>query len=817
VSAVAYWAVLVRNRLLIFLCTALVTAAVAVYTYRQTPVFSAAASLRIQDRQPNLPDIYRDVSAGVAGSEIATELQVLGSRVLKEDAASALNLQVRILDPQRVARDDLIRNITASPNAPEAQYRLVRSQQGRFAVYVVDSLRELAVSGPDHSVRLPGISFELTPKAFQYEQLILGVSSLATAVDVLSAVSVDQPSRDANILTLTYTDTDSLIARQVPNTIAAQYVARRKQLERSEAGSAARFLREQLERVTSELANAEDDFRRYREREQVLDPQVQTSGEVTRLIAKESERSTLEAERQALQKSLAQIDSASARPGSPSQYRRLIGLPFLLRNEAASALLSALIAAENDRASLVSATAEDPDVRVLTAKISDLQEQLHTITTTYLQGLGNQVAALDSTLNGFGRELSAIPGKQLAYARLDRNVKGLETVYDLLQSRLKEAEIAEAVEDASVQVVDSAVTPLAPSSPQPLINLAAGLAVGLMFGVAVACIREYRDRSVHSRRDVLVATGVPVLGLIPRLPKSRGRVPLIMGRQGLNSGMHQAAGIGNGRHAGHERFTFLGMSPARATASRPSDDHPGSRPVTAPGVELTISQWTNAVAEAYSLLLTNITFARTPPPKSVVITSPLAEDGKTTCAVNLAITLALRGSRPLLMDADLRRGVIHTALDSDRAPGLSEVLSNKLPFEEAVRTIRVGQHGGSLHFLTTGAIPGNPTVLLQSAEFPALLGRLKAEYDMIIIDSPPANIISDASVLGLNADVALVVARAGMTESAALTYAVEQLTRLGVPLLGVVLNDINFDKDSVYDASYRSHGASQYLNASVDS
>jgi capsular exopolysaccharide synthesis family protein len=802
-----YWGVLVRHRLLILICTVLVTGAVAAYTYHETPLFSSWASLRLQDRQPNLPDIYRDMSTGAQGSEMATELQVLGSRALKEDAAKTLRLQVRVYDPPRVARDALIQDITVLPDAPALTYQLVRGTDGRFAAFIADSSKPIAVSGPDRRIKLPGVSFALTAGASGYQQLVIGVSTLATAVDGLAGVSVTQPSPDANILTLSYSDPDSLIARQVPNTITASYVARRRLMERAEAGSTARFLREQLERVAAELASAEDQFRQYKEREHVLDPDVQTSSEVTRLISKQSERSTLEAERQALEKSLAEIDSIGARPGSPSPYRSLTGLPFLLRNEAASALLSALIQAESERASHVSATAADPDVQVLTAKITDLERQLHTITRTYLQGLNNQVAALDSTLSGFGRELSGIPRKQLAYARLERNVKGLESVYDLLQSRLKEAEIAEAVEDASVQVVDSAVTPLGPSSPQPLINLAAGVAVGLMFGIGLACIREYRDRSVHSRHDVLVATGIPVLGLIPRLPKGRGRVPLIAGRRRLKSG----ANPGNGRHHEEKRFAPPEVSEAVPPSGRTLE------PATQSPVELTISQWTNAVAEAYSLLLTNITFARSaPPPKSVVITSPLAEDGKTTCAVNLAITLALRGSRPLLIDADLRRGVIHASLGADRAPGLSEILTNRASFEEAVRTISVGDHGGELQFLTTGSVPANPTVLLQSPAFPALLGRVTAEYDMVIIDSPPANIISDASVLGLSADVALVVARAGMTESAALSYAVEQLNRLGVPLLGVVLNDIDFDKDAVYDASYRSHGASRYLSASSD-
>jgi uncharacterized protein involved in exopolysaccharide biosynthesis len=98
-----YWGLLVRNKWLIAGCATVVTLAVALYTYWQTPVFSAVASLQLQDRQPNLPDIYRTAAAGRAGSEIATELQVLGSRALKEDAAAALSLQLRVLEPRRVA------------------------------------------------------------------------------------------------------------------------------------------------------------------------------------------------------------------------------------------------------------------------------------------------------------------------------------------------------------------------------------------------------------------------------------------------------------------------------------------------------------------------------------------------------------------------------------------------------------------------------------------------------------------------------------------------------------------------------------------
>jgi capsular exopolysaccharide synthesis family protein len=216
--------------------------------------------------------------------------------------------------------------------------------------------------------------------------------------------------------------------------------------------------------------------------------------------------------------------------------------------------------------------------------------------------------------------------------------------------------------------------------------------------------------------------------------------------------------------------------------------------------------------------VTNISFARTQPPtKVVVITSPVAAEGKTTCAVNLAITLALRGSKALLVDADLRRGVVHALLGAERSPGLSEVLARNLPVRDAVRSIKVGDQGAQLHFLPTGRVPSNPSALLESPAFQAMIQQLRDEYDTIILDAPPVNIISDASILGLNADAVLMVARSGVTDAAALRYGVEQLTRVGVPLLGVVLNDIDFKREAMYDPSYRSYTANPYAGSAGES
>jgi capsular exopolysaccharide synthesis family protein len=781
----------------------LALAAGTIYTLRQEPTYQSSATLRIQERQLSISEVYQTLSTGVAGSDLGTEMEVLASRAIREDAVNQLGLQLQLVEPRGISREELIQGITIAPDAPSSVYRLTRRPDGHFDVTIPDSTRPLATSGVDGSVKLPGASFTLKSKASALDEIVIMVQSFAAAVDGLEgALSIGQPRQNAYIVTVSYSSPDSLLARDVPNLIIASYMARRQREQTADARATAAFLREQLERVDGELSAAEDAFRSFQQSAHLLDPQVATNTEVARLVTKESERSSIEAERQALQQSLAEIDRADS-AGSPSAYRRLAGLPFVLRNPAATTLLNTLVSAENDRAALVGATAQDPDVRVLNAKIEDLERQLHSMATKYLDGLSDQVTSLDAALGKFQQGLDAIPAKQLEFARLDRKVKGLEEVHTLLQQKLKEAEIAEAAQDASVQIVDEAAAPSGPSSPNPTMIGLAALAIGLLLGLLLTLIREFRDKSVHTRKDIVSATGVPVLALIPRmLGKRSNRVALITEKLQLKSSDRSRSAARRGD------YMFL-----KGAAALPQDDGAPDGSGSSHAVTLALSQSGRVVAEAYGLLQTNLAFARAGSPiKVVVVTSPLAEDGKTTCATNLAITLALRGSKTLLVDADLRRGVIHSAFEAGRSPGLSEVLSGALSIDAAVRAAKVGDEGAELHFLTSGGLPVNPSGLLE-AGFEEFLTAARERFDTVVIDSPPVNIISDASLLGLHADGVLIVARSGFTHSTSLAYAAEQLMRVGVRVLGVVLNDIDFRREAGYDASYRYYAAYEPVSA----
>ena len=578
-----------------------------------------------------------------------------------------------------------------------------------------------------------------------------------------------------------------------------------------------RFLRSQLDTLSLQLKSAEDELRRFREQERVVNPMVESQSQVERLIALQSERTTLEAERSALAEVLNGIPAKDS-PGTAgaSSYRRLMAFPSLLRDRAATELLSSLTSLEDQRAALLARrTDSDPDVQALTARAADIESQLRQFAGTYLQGLTSQISSLDNGLRQFGQQLVGVPRRELDFARLERRPKILEEIYTMLQTRMKEAEIATAVEDPSVRVVDAAVTPTVPAGPRRVFFLIGGAFAGLLLGVSVAFTREYQDSAVRTRRDVRVATGLPVMGLIPRLPKT-GRKSAILAERAKQP---QRAALGNGEvrtppdlPAKRKQFTFL----QDAREASPQVEPQSAVPTTNGWKELWVSLPPAGMltSEPYGILQTNVAFSRADVQvKTVVFTSPLPGEGKTTTAVNFALP-SPSGAFASSWWTPMSAGVVHTLLGMTQTPGLTEVLAGTATLEQARRPVMVGERL-ALHVLPTGRLPVSPLGMLESPEMRDFLTRVREEYDLVILDAPPVNILTDAAILGANADAVLVVVRAGVTDTPALAYAVEQLNHVGAPVVGVVLNDIDFKKDIRYDAAYRYYDYDSYTSTAT--
>jgi capsular exopolysaccharide synthesis family protein len=210
-----------------------------------------------------------------------------------------------------------------------------------------------------------------------------------------------------------------------------------------------------------------------------------------------------------------------------------------------------------------------------------------------------------------------------------------------------------------------------------------------------------------------------------------------------------------------------------------------------------------AYVESFNQLYVNLALAHHEKPlKTLVFTSALPGEGKSLSAINYALVGATRGLRVLLIDADLRCGVVSSVLGIKQTPGFAEVLAGKATFFEASHQYTPGQ-SRSLVVLPSGALPKVPGRVLTVDRVRTVLEALAPEFDLIVIDTPPINLLADAALLGSASDAVMLVVRVGHTQVDDLRYAMDQLDSTGAPVIGTLLNDIDLRKNSRDDGSYR--------------
>jgi capsular exopolysaccharide synthesis family protein len=306
------------------------------------------------------------------------------------------------------------------------------------------------------------------------------------------------------------------------------------------------------------------------------------------------------------------------------------------------------------------------------------------------------------------------------------------------------------VSPVKVTVVQPPTAPSSPVSPVPVRNIALGLVLGLLLGLGVALLRETLDKTVKTQDDIKAITDVPVLGAIMRDPDAVKR-PLIV------------------------------------------EVDPRSRR-----------------AEAFRSLRTNLQFVDAANhPRTLVVTSSLAGEGKSTMSANLALTMAQGGSKVCLVEADLRRPKVLDYLGLEGAVGLTDVLIGRAEVFDVIQP-----YGGTnMWVLGAGPIPPNPSELLGSTAMRGLLTDLASRFDYVVLDSPPILPVTDAVVLSSLVDGVIVVVGSAVVQRDQLTHALESLESVAAHVLGLVLNRVSVNSAGYGGYGYGAYGYTSYTTA----
>jgi len=399
------------------------------------------------------------------------------------------------------------------------------------------------------------------------------------------------------------------------------------------------------------------------------------------------------------------------------------------------------------------------DIEDTRTKMNDEIRRVLTSVETELEGERKKEAQLRTIVEQQKEKAMAVGEVEQQYMALEQKVNEYKDVYEIMKKRIEEMEIAEELKDSNVSVREPAIR-ASQIRPNISANAACGLGAALVLAISMAFLAEYMDKSIRTFSQIKDRLGLQVLGVVPNID-----------------------GAGKSEtQAGSSSPRIISMQSSRT-----------------PG------------AESYRSLRTSLQFLQGKDKgQTLVITSALAGEGKSTTVTNLGIVMAQSGGNILLVDTDLRRPSLHKCFGLRNSQGLTTVLAGKESLEEVIKQTSLP----NFSVLCSGPLPPNPSELLASEPMDQLISQLKEQYHCVLFDSPPAIAVTDASILAQKMDGTLLVIRGGGTSVDAVQRATELLQQVGADLMGVVLNHVMPKEGAYYYYYYYRYYDSYYYGPS---
>jgi polysaccharide biosynthesis transport protein len=598
-------------------------------------------------------------------------------------------------------------------------------------------------------------------------------------------------TRTTDIIELSYQDLDPQKAAIVVNKLSEIYIASDLENNRQEARSARKFIEQQLPKVERVAVEAESSLRRFKDENQIIDltseakSAIEGISELSKQLAlAQSELAKVTTQSTSLQKDLGMSADVAYVWTSPSIQQVLGDLqqvgqklaiektryrddnPVILdlnfRQTSLKNLLQQRVGSE---------MAGKLQERAQTIRVGDKQQELvNSLVQVENERLGliSRVDSLTQTVSTYQQRTENLPKLEQTQRALERQLKVNETIYQSLLSRLQSIRIAENQTVGNIRVVSPALAPDKdkPIAPRKTLNISLGIVLGLILAGATAMVLEMFDRSIKTIDELRELASFPILGIIPDF----------------------AYAAGSGKNRRGKKLLPNNEIAATKASQVVVRDNPRS-----------------PISEAYRVLQTNLKFLSSDNPlRTIVVTSSVPKEGKSTTGANLAMAMAQLGRKVLIIDVDMRKPSQHKVWDIPNVKGLSNVLSDQDTLEEAKQNV-----APNLDILTSGPLPPNPVTLIQSKRMIDLVASTAKEYDFVILDSPPMTVAADASILGKVADGILLVARPEVSDSGSFGYTKRLLEQTEQNTLGLVINGV-VPENNAYGYNYYYYMSNYY-------
>lgn len=586
------------------------------------------------------------------------------------------------------------------------------------------------------------------------------------AASLSNDVSVDQ-KRGLDIVEISAESQSPIEAAMIADLYADAYKEINLVYNRQQLTMIKDFLAEQREEKLSELAVVEETLLNYQEQRGIVQLPSQTTVLIEQASDFEAKMKSTQIDMTIAEKTLKQYKDELEKqdPEIKDYIESFATEPYIKSLQTQIADLQT----QKDRALSGASSSQKRNeiINEIDKRIADLKDKLNNQLSVYragilasspeeiknitrkvleeevkYQALSASYKKLSEIVRDYDNRLNKLPTNTIDLARLQREQTAYEKLYILVEEKYQQALINEQSVPSNIFVVDKAIIPDSPAKPNRLLIVIIGLLLGVGLGISFAFVKNHFDNTIKTPEDIQ-NKNINLLAWIPKI---------------------------DGLETGNKDFEFIVAKKPDASAS-----------------------------EAYRALRTRIKFSKIDKDflKTILITSPTSQEGKTTTTVNLAGSMALASLKTVILDADLRKPRVHAVFGHKRFPGFTDYFFGQSSYEEVIRKTSIA----NLYYLSAGTIPPNPSEILGSNQMESFLEKLKNDFDYVIIDSPPIIPVTDAEIIAQISDGTILVVSTNSTEMDLLEKSVEVLSKDKSTFLGVLLN--NFSYRSGYSSYYK--------------